>query len=196
MTETPDKGNVHAAPITKEEWEELGDIAFRALIAHKVRPKAALEAADRIVQQYVDFWTPIPELVQQWVDANPAHVKPPIPESGETHGERVTEVTTTIPGETLHAEPAIEVYLSSEISERAPTEKRPEPTYGTSSKVAVTLGISFANKIDLPMFLQSLHADQEKAMQEEITRRKSAKATGAGLPGLGNDPDNMDDVPF
>lgn len=122
---------------------------------------------------------------------------PPIPESGETHGERITEIAQEGDG-TLTTERDVEVYLSSEISERAPTEKRPDPVYGTSSKVSLTYRLSHSGfeKYLLDEMIEDLHGRQERAMQAEIERRKWEKATAAGLPGSGNDPDNVDSVPF
>lgn len=113
--------------------------------------------------------------------------------AGEVHAERITEVFAQEPGEDRTIRWSAEVHLSCEISERAPTKDRPEPTYGTSSKVSITTLIDDPLLADLANFVQDKHEQQEAGMQVEIVRRKAIKKYLAENP----DADApMDDVPF
>lgn len=70
-----------------------------------------------------------------------------------------------------------EVYVSSEISERAPTKDRPDPTYGTTTKVTLNFDV-FPGAETVRMMLGQLHAVSEIALQDEIRRRHFVRLAG------------------
>lgn len=81
----------------------------------------------------------------------------------------------------------VQVYVSSEIAERAPTKDRPEVTYGTTTKASITInGDLLQYTVDqVAAQIQTLHGVLEDALQNEIARRKLARE-GQAL---------LDDVP-
>lgn len=86
----------------------------------------------------------------------------------------------------------IEVYLSSEISERAPTKDRPGLAYGTNTKATVTINVASLSEVtaeDVAAMITKLHSGMEIGLQAEIARRHMAAAIKAsGLESL-VDPD-------
>ena len=85
---------------------------------------------------------------------------------------------TPLPGGAGSSDPEpYEVYVSSEISERAPTKDRPDPTYGTTTKVTLNFDV-FPGAETVRRMLGELHAVSEIALQDEIRRRLFVRIAG------------------
>src|SRR5690606_26008518 len=88
--------------------------------------------------------------------------------------ETATAVTRSLARDQI-ADVVSEVRVQTEISERAPTKDRPNPTYGTTTSVQLILKpeaiLNEDNEDTLTDFVSMAHGRLELGLQEEIARR-------------------------